>query len=340
LHCFEYGRGQQPELEKYCFQVSYYKRLNPIAAILSRLPYIVSSRKNEVLIKNLLKDNYPVLLEGIHCTYYLYKGLLSNRKVIVRLHNVEYEYYHELAGSTRDSLKKIFYSLESRKLYKYESLIANKATFLTVNEKDTNTYKKEFNCKDIDFLPVFLPFQQVTAKTGKATFCLYQGNLSVPENEKAVIWLLENVFDNLDIEIVIAGKNPSHYLKKIALKYKWVKLIANPSNDEMESLIENAHIHLLPSFNITGIKIKLLNALFNGRFIITNQASVEGTDLEILCEIAETPTEYKAAIKALLTKPFTEEMLMQRNTILQSKYDNGKHAKKLIKLLNLTLPGN
>jgi hypothetical protein len=28
LHCFDYGRGQQNELNKYCEEVNYYKRLS------------------------------------------------------------------------------------------------------------------------------------------------------------------------------------------------------------------------------------------------------------------------------------------------------------------------
>ncbi|MGH2563383.1 MAG: mannosyltransferase, partial [Ginsengibacter sp.] len=89
LHCFEYGRGKQEELKKYCKSVSYYKRKNFLNGLSLRLPFIVSSRANRVLLNNLLKDDHPVLLEGIHCSYFLYSGELKNRKIIIRLHNVE-----------------------------------------------------------------------------------------------------------------------------------------------------------------------------------------------------------------------------------------------------------
>ena len=333
LHCFEYGRGQQLELEKYCATVNYYDRSNPLISAINRLPYIVSSRRNNELLKNLSKDDYPVLLEGIHCTYLLHMNLLLNRKVIVRLHNVEYEYYRELSGSTRNILKKAFYSIESLKLKNYEREIANKAMFLTVNEKDRTTYQEEFYCKEIELLPVFLPFQSVDVETGVGNYCLYQGNLSVSENEKAVIWLLNNVFIDLDVEFIIAGKNPSDYLKSMVSKNILVKLIPDPSNEEMSALIKNAQIHLLPSFNVTGIKIKLLHALFNGRFIVTNQATVEGTGLEMLCQIVETPAEYKKAIKNLLHKTLNAGMLAQRNALLKNKYDNDKNARNLLEIL-------
>ena len=101
----------------------------------------------------------------------------------------------------------------------------------------------------------------------------------------------------------------------------------------MEELIKNAHIHLLPSFNSTGIKIKLLNALFNGRFIITNAASLEGTSLETLCSIAETPNEYIERIKELFQASFNEKEIIARNEILKTMYDNEKNGRQLISWL-------
>ena len=96
LHCYEYGRGKQTELNQYCEEVIYYPRNKSLKYFL-RLPYIVSSGINKSLIGNLSKDNFPILLEGIHCTYYLYHNQLKDRKVVVRLHNVEFEYYHHLS---------------------------------------------------------------------------------------------------------------------------------------------------------------------------------------------------------------------------------------------------
>jgi hypothetical protein len=333
LHCFEYGRGEQPELKKYCEEVYYYQRENLIHGVPLRLPYIVSSRINPLLIKNILKDNHPVLLEGIHCTYYLYHGELNHRKVLVRLHNVEFEYYKQLAKSTDNFYKKIYYNLESRLLKKYERSIANRVKFIAVNEMDKQIYEKVFSAKDVKFLPVFLSFDEIKSKTRKGNYCLYHGNLSVAENEKAALWLLENVFTESRMPFIIAGKNPSANLKNKILKNKNVQLKENPSQSEMQELITNAHIHLLPSLNVTGIKIKLLNALFNGRFIITNQASVMGTGLESLCQIAETGKEYLKKINEMFELSFSQNEITSRKNILGKMYDNEKNARQLIKWL-------
>ena len=333
MHCFEYGRGEQPELNQYCEEVFYYQRIKTVPAIELPLPYIVSSRKNPLLIENLLKDNYPVLLEGIHCTYYLFHGQLNNRKVLVRLHNVEYEYYAQLAKSTRDFYKKIYYKLESRLLKKYERVVSKRTKFIAVSKKDKEMYETVFGAKYIEVLPVFLPFSEVKCEKGKGNFCLYHGNLSVAENEKAALWLLENVFSEMDIPFVIAGKNPSAFLKMRAEKNRNVRLVQNPSQKEMDQLIKDAHIHLLPSFNSTGIKIKLLNALFNGRFIITNAVSLEGTGLETLCYIAANANAYIENIKELNELTFSENEICERKEILGKLYNNEKNAQQFMKWL-------
>jgi glycosyltransferase involved in cell wall biosynthesis len=338
LHCFEYGRGEQPQLNQYCEEVHYYQREKLVQGIPLPLPYIVSSRINPTLIKNLLKDNYPVLLEGIHCTYYLYHGELSQRKVLVRLHNVEYEYYKQLARSTNNFYKKIYYTLESSLLKKYENNTAKKGKFIAVNEKDKETYQKQFHAKDVVFLPVFLPFNKVESQIGRGNFCLYHGNLSVSENEKAARWLLEHIVKPLtNFNFIFAGKNPSEELIKECLKNNNVQLIQNPSHNKMQELIRNAHIHLLPSFNATGIKIKMLNALFNGRFVITNKVSLEGTGLEILCCIEETPIGYKNRISELFAIDFNENEMNKRKLILENLYDNEKNGKRLMQIINREL---
>ena len=89
-----------------------------------KLPYIVSSRANPELLENLKKDDYPILFEGIHTTYYVHEHALDNRKIFIRLHNAEHLYYKQLARQSRNLWKKIYYLNESRLLYKYEKGIA------------------------------------------------------------------------------------------------------------------------------------------------------------------------------------------------------------------------
>ncbi len=295
-----------------------------------RFPFIVSSRANRALINNLRKDDFPVLLEGIHCSFFLYTGQLANRKVILRLHNVEYKYYGELAKSTRNIIRKLYFWFGSLLLNKYEKKIANKAMVITVSEMDKETYQHDLKAKNIEMLPVFHPFSEVKSIPGSGTFCLYHGNLSVQENEKAVVWLMKNVFNSMEIPFVIAGKNPSKFLTNYEHRNDNYCVVANPSEKEMDDLIKKAQLHVLPSFNNTGIKIKILNALYKGRFVITNKAAVEGTGLEALCEIAEEPEAFKKKISESFQAAFTAADIEKRKEILAGKFNNQANGRQLM----------
>ena len=331
LHCFSGGRPPQDELDKYCETVHYYSRKKFPQAISLKLPYIVNSRRDNKLLKNLQQDTYPVFMEGIHCTFLLYNASLKNRKVFVRLHNVEYSYYQQLAVHEKNFLKKIYFQIESFLLKPYEKKIVGKATFWPVSMHDIEVYKNELGASKIDFLPVFVPWHQVLFKMGKGCFCLYHGNLSVSENEKAVEWLLTKVFNDIAIPFVIAGKNPSERIEKMVHENNNCCLVTNPSDKEMQDLIKKAQVNILPSFNNTGVKLKVLNALYNGKHCLVNRVAADGVGIDGLCYIANTAQEFKKLAIELYTQPFMEEDALHRQQVLNATYNNEKNARQLIK---------
>lgn len=331
LHCFEYGRGHQPVLDEYCVEVKYYARREGHKGFSHRLPYIVCSRSNGELLERLLEDDYPILLEGIHCTYLLNDDRFDGRRIVLRLHNVEYRYYRQLYLAERSLLKKIYYLHESNLLRQYEQRIATKVKILAVSARDSEIYREEFGATDIETLPVFLPFKQVESKEGTGCFCLYHGNLSVAENEQVVVWLLKKVFSQLEMPLIISGKNPSARLERLAEQYPQTCLIPNPSEEELHDLIAKAQVNILPSFNCTGVKLKLINALFNGRHCIVNKDAVEGTGLESICHVACSADDLRCHITELFARPFRQNDIEARKEVLEGVYDPEENLGKLMK---------
>jgi hypothetical protein len=331
LHCFDYGRGEQNELNKYCLSVHYYQRSQ--ASMFSSLPYIVSSRTNEELFEQLLNDDHPILMEGVHCTSLVNDKRFATRNCFVRLHNVEFEYYRDLASVTSSLLKKAYLKRESKLLKRYESDIANKATFFSVTDKDAVTYRHRFNCRRISHLPLFLPDWKVDSKEGVGAYCLYQGDLSVAANSNMAEWLIKNVFAGSNISLKIAGKKPPVHLTRIISKHDNIALIADPTEQEMQELISNAHINIIPSFSNTGIKLKLLNALFNGRHCLVNNATVEGIGFEQLCHVANSAEHIKDLVSQLYHQPFRTDEITERKSVLQQHFNNERNAKKLVEMI-------
>jgi Glycosyl transferases group 1 len=330
LHCYEYGRGEQIELNKYCVEVKYYSRREGHKGFSHKLPYIVCSRTNEDMSEQLLKDDYPILIEGIHCSFLLNDERFSDRKMVLRLHNAEYEYYRQLYHSEKSLFRKMYYWHESKMLKEYEKKISGKVLILAIAEQDVEKYKSEFNAENIAYLPVFIPSNEINSRPGNGCYCLYHGNLSVAENEKAALWLLEKVFNDLTFPLVIAGKNPSSRLEKATDQHPHACLVADPSDEEMQDMVGKAQIHVIPSFNCTGIKLKLLNALFNGRHCLVNKEAIYQSGLERVCHVATDAAAFKEIISVIYERPFTMDDITFRKEVLINHFDNRKNAEKLI----------
>jgi len=333
LHCFDYGRGRQNELDKYCEEVNYYERTKGWKAVSLSKPYIVQSRANPLLLENLLKDEHPVLMEGIHCTAFLKQLFEKNRRVFLRLHNVEFLYYSQLFQSEKNLFKKLYFLNESMFLGQYERKLPDLLPILAVSNNDAIFYREELDKQSTVYLPVFIPYSQINSSEGIGTYCLYHGNLSVAENEKAVMWMLNKIFSLAEIPLVIAGKDPSGRLIRKVQKNKNVSLVANPTDNELKELIAKAQIHVLPSFNNTGIKLKLINALYNGRHCVVNDEAVEGTGLEDACHIGTTSIAIASIITQLYHHPFGEEEISLRKKLLGQIFNNKANARQLIQLI-------
>lgn len=328
LHYFQYkaGRGHQA-LEPFCQTIQAYPRKTFAQCLPSPRPYIVASRINKNLIKNLNEDAHPVLLEGIHCSGLL-PYLRKDKKVTVRLHNNEALYYAGLAQTETHLLRNLYYSMEATRLERYQKALSHQISCAALSATDLRFFEDRLGWNKMLFAPLFVPWQQVVSKEGIGSFCLYHGNLSVPENKAAVKWLMQHVFAGTDISFVVAGKAPDAKLKQWMAKFPNTRLVADPHDAELEELIQDAQINILPSMNRTGVKLKLLHALFSGRHCISNSAGVAGSELEAAVHICEDAAGLKALVSRLMQQPFTEAEKKQRRDLLQL-YNNSTNAAAL-----------
>ncbi len=328
LHYFAYQSHRNAgELEAYCSAVYAYERKSFIRSVSLSSPFIVESRINKQLVGRLNKDRYPILLEGLHCA-----GLIplieKNERVILRMHNEEVAYYKHLAATEKDLPKKLYYKTESLLIDRFQRNLDKSILLACLSETDLDVFKNKFGFRNLFFLPCFLPWQGVTSLTGTGDYCLYHGNLSVAENKEAAHWLIRNVFSQVAVPLVVTGSGIPPSLYRLAKKHANIRLINNPPIDEINALVRDAHIHVLPSMNRTGVKLKLLNALLNGRFCITNEAGVRGSKIEESVVVAEDAVQWQEAVTRLMQESFTQEDKEKRAVVL-ALYNNKENARLL-----------
>lgn len=270
-------------------------------------------------------------MEGLHTSALLDERGLKGRKRIVRTHNIEHEYYQNLAKVENDIFKKYYFYNEAVKLKRYEKILQKADLLLAISKNDEEYFSSQYD--NVDFIPAFHPFKNVTSKPGKGKYALYHGNLSVGENSNAVKFLLTDVFDDLKIPFKVAGLKPPTQLVNQLNGMKNVELIANPDDATLNELIENAHVNVSITAQRTGLKLKLLNTLYNGRFCLVNDKMLSGSELDELCIVANNKGTIKRNLKTLFKEKFDEADIDDRKLKLGTIYNNGNNVDRLIELI-------
>ena len=332
LHCYDYGRGAQAKLEELCTSVYYYPRRTGWRSQLSTLPYIIQSRSSEALLNRLQADHFPILLEGLHTAYWYIKGALSPERIFLRSHNIEHDYYRALAQQSK-GWKRRYFQKEAWQLEQVLGQLPPATRIAAISPPDAAFYQRFW--PNTFWLPPFHPNKEVDIKLGRGSYACYHGNLSVAENVQAALCLVEQ-FGGRSIPLKLAGKDPVPELLTKVAPHANVEIVANPKDEQMQALLQHAQVLVLPTFQGTGIKLKLLESLYKGRHVVVNQTMVQGTGLEGLCTVVEQ--DFLGAAQKLWDLDFQKEQLEQRQRGLANHFDNRENAQSLIQMIWGELP--
>lgn len=307
LHTYAYGEREHltDGLADVADDVHIYRRDTGLLSHMSRLPYIVRSRRDSRLVTDLLADDAPILFEGLHTCLPLADPRLDGRIKVVRAHNVEHDYYRGLALATHSWRERLYYRLEADKLQQYEPILGKATAIAAISEADRDYFARKYPDIATMLMPCFFDDTPPSASPGRGDYVLYQGNLAVKENALAARWIIDRIAWRMPhVNFVIAGSRPEEMLSRIAAAASNVTLIADPDNATFETLLRDARVNLLITFQPTGIKLKLLNALCRGAHVVANPAMVHGTGLEDYVTAADTPDGLIEAINSCMDTPF------------------------------------
>lgn len=254
-----------------------------------------------------------------------------NRFKIVRTHNIEHHYYQNLANVEKDLFKKYYFLSEVGKLQRFERTLCNAQLVAAISKADTEYLDSKY--PNVHQISAFHPNDKVEIAEGIGKFCLYHGSLEIGENNEAALHLVRNIFSTIDVPLIIAGNKPSQELKAEVAKHFNVEIRSGLNTKDIHQLIKDAQINVLPTFQATGIKLKLLAALYMGRHCLVNSFMVENTGLESLCRVEDTDKRFIQAVQTLFTEEFNGNGRERRAEILNERFCNTVNAKKLYSLI-------
>lgn len=330
LHCFVSEIATcSPELKLITEKVFFYPSSKNKWFFFSKIPYSVISRTNKDLLTNIERIDAPILFEGLKTTYLVHSGKLLNHFKILRMHNVEQDYFKGISNSEKSLVRKILYYFESWKFKYYESVLSKFDKVLTISHSEEEYVKYKFN--NSIYVPVFHGNDFVSHIEGKGDFVLYHGDLNTSDNRKVVEFLV-SVFKELpDYKLRIASGTGEKFVNNLIKKQKNMFFDTLEDFDDLKLLLSQAHINVTWSFQKSGTKLKIINSLFNSRFSVINDNIIDDVLIADLCCKVGSKEELINAIHDLERKPFTDSY--RRAEVLESKLNDKTNVKLIDEII-------
>ena len=224
----------------------------------------------------------------------------------------------------------MFFLLESIKLKRFENILEKATGIFSISPFEQAYFTKKYGAKTF-YIPVFHATTNLTQTDEKGDFILYHGDLRIADNIRAALFLID-VYKNTPYQFVVASSCKNKSVLKQIKKYHNLNFKEIPTQESLEQLFNKAQINTLFTFQKTGIKLKLLNTLHQGKHIISNTQMTEDTGLESLCELANTKKEILEKTSKLLEQTFSKNHVIARKEKLLD-FNTLENAKKIVAII-------
>lgn len=267
----------------------------------------------ERLLSNILRENEfdIVQLEGLYLLPYLLTvRKFSKAKIVLRAHNIEHLIWERNSKVTKAGAKKWYLQNLASRMKEFEIYHLNSCdALIPISDVDANRFV-ELGCKlPIHTSPVGMNFVESLETDLNDDIPLslcYIGSMDWLPNREGIDWFLEKVWPKVqsqfpDAKFFIAGRNfPADFPGK---EYTNLEIVGEVENSR--AFIQSKKIMVVPLFSGSGIRVKILEALAEGRTVISTSIGVEGINAvnEEHLLIADDADAFARLIKRCLKDP-------------------------------------
>jgi glycosyltransferase involved in cell wall biosynthesis len=313
----------------------YYKLLSRI----SSKNYKTNGLINKTLTKSLANIEDPDIFDVVIVEFpplvlqsYLIKNKFPNSKLIASIHDVSFQSLERYLTTNRVWISKIKYFKQFKK--NEINNLKNFDLILALSKKDKELIETEIGkTKEILTITPYFDKYEYTIIDKDGIF--FFGAMNRLENEKSIIWFVENVWINIknkSLKLYIIGGGVKKELVDFCLKFDNIVLtgfVADPT-----PIFNKSFAMIVPLQYGAGIKIKTLEALASGIPLISNSIGIEGIEVNNNKEYlhSETASEWLKSIELISCNPELGNLLsenskkyMIQNYNLLESYSNYKN---------------
>ena len=188
---------------------------------------------------------------------------------------------------------------------------------------DLHTIKSRVHNSSVYEIPNGVNFPQKKSRNLKSEIMLMVGNFEHSPNNAGILWFYNEVWQMVKnglsySKLILVGKIPQS-LKTIFSDDKDIEITGLVSN--LDPYYEKAGCVIIPIFHLSGMKLKLLEAMAYGIPIVSTPTGAIGfEDIDVIT-VASTPKSFAEAILSILTSHNKNEKELDRvRQLIKKKY--------------------
>ena len=207
--------------------------------------------------------------------------------VILHQHNAEHVMWERFAKLQRNPVRKVVVMAEARRVRAYERRICVRADALLASPNDAAALS-ELGIPRMKFIETLHLGDEALLNAADIEFSgtglelLSVGTLDWEANRDGLLWFLKEVWPDLkglhpSLGFAVVGRNPGPELAELAARLPGVKLTGFV--DDLGPFYEKARVFVAPLRFGSGMKVKVINALYRGVPVVTTGIGAEGLDV-------------------------------------------------------------
>ena len=296
--------------------------------------------KLKKFLKKLYRDNYMpdiVILEWTQIIFQIkhIKKYFPNAKYICIEEDVSYlSYKRRIDFCTGLNKQKAIFRYNGIKKKELECLKLSDLIIIN-NRKDLELLKNDGINQNKCFIsiPYFDKFEISNSGCSYKKIMFY-GAMSRPENYESIIWFINNVFNFLDRDyyLYIVGSNPPKEL----LQYKSDRIIITGFVKTPVEYFKQCGIFVAPLLLGAGIKIKILEAMYAKKIVLTNQIGIEGIPAKNGVEYiyCSNDSDYMNYIKEIQENKNLQNIGNNAYTFINNYFNMDSNIKEMINVID------
>ncbi len=264
----------------------------------------------EALILHHMHQADVILIDHYEMAQYVPSS--CSTPVVLHTHNAEHLIWSRYSELLINPFKKLAGLLEAKRIQKAETEACQKAQTVLAAPDDIKalnkllpqnhkvTFKSTYHLGNQAFLN--LPELQFE-KSRNAIF--FFGTLSWHANLDGLTWFIKNVWPKLlriepKLVFYIIGKRPPLELKRLAKKH--TRIVFTGFIEDLNDYFTQCRVMINPVRFGSGIKVKMLDAMYRGMPTVSSEIGTESLDLQhdVHVSVANTPGEWCEKISRLI----------------------------------------